>query len=85
MNTTHYGYFRITELLDSVINKRMAAAWVRAEANDLIEQLERRARGWDKGQYRDDDVMRDTPIRQRIRESVTLSFALAKKFAEVQS
>jgi hypothetical protein len=39
------------------MTKRQAIAEVRAEANAIIEQLERRARGWDKGRWRDD--MRD--------------------------
>jgi hypothetical protein len=36
------------------MTKRQAIAEVRAEANAIIEQLERRARGWDQGRWRND-------------------------------
>lgn len=73
-----------TEILTAgIVTKRQAVAAVRDEANALIEQLERVAKGWDRGAYRADDTMRQTTIRERIRQSVECSFHLSAKFAEV--
>lgn len=67
-------------LVGEVTTKRQAIAWVKAEANAIIEQAERRAKGWDRDMFRDDDCFRYKTIEQRTRESVELSFALSKKF-----
>lgn len=64
------------------MTKRQAIAEVRAEANYLIYLAERKAAGWDKGAYRDDDTLRATPLRRDIRRAVARAFALSAQFAE---
>lgn len=61
--------------------RRAAIAAVRAEADYLIEQAERKARGFDRGMFRDDDTTRTETIRQRVAFSVAVSFALSARFA----
>lgn len=68
-------------VLDAYTTRNAAIAAVRAEANYLIEQAERKAQGWDKGMFRDDDATRCMTIRQREAISVFVSFALSAKFA----
>lgn len=67
--------------LPTVTTKRRAVAMVRENANALIEQLERRAKGWDRGFYRDDDTLQLWTIRQSIDLHVSESFALSAQFA----
>lgn len=67
-------------LADYITTKRQAIAAVRAEANALIEQAERKAKGYDKGVYRDDDVMRRESIKYRCRMSSALAFELSARF-----
>lgn len=75
----------VSTVVNACPNARTAAVWVREEADHLIEQLSRRARGFDKGPWRDDIRQADrTPYNRtatRIHESVSLSFALARRFA----
>lgn len=63
------------------MTKREAIAAARAEADALIEQAERRAKGWDSGLYRSDDVYREVTIRERIAASVETAFYLSARFA----
>ena len=70
-----------TTIVEGFTSRRAAIAAVRAEADYLIEQAERKARGFDKGIYRDDDTTRGMTIRQRIAFGVGVSFALSAKFA----
>ena len=65
----------------SLTTKRQAIAAVRAEADSLIEQAERRSKGWDKGAYRSDDTMRQQTIGERRAFSVAVAYALSRKFA----
>lgn len=69
---------RIVSLCNS---KRLAIAWARAEANYLIEQLERQEKGYDKGIYRDDDALRSETKHQRMTFASLLSFALSEKYS----
>lgn len=61
--------------------RRAAIAAVRSEADYLIEQAERRARGMDRGMYRDDDTTRTETIRERIAFGSAVAFALSAAFA----
>lgn len=72
----------VARIVESVTSKREAVRLVREEANALIEQSERKARGFDRGMYRDDDTIRHETIRQRTAYSVDIAFALASKFAD---
>lgn len=68
------------------MNKRQAIAEVRAEANALIEQAERRAKGWDRGIWRDDrravDCNAHNTIRACTARSVKNAFDLSARFSE---
>lgn len=64
----------------SGLTMRQAIREVKADANALIEQMERKARGWDTGAYRDDDTTRQETINQRIRGYVGNAFALSERF-----
>ena len=63
------------------LTRRQAIAEVRAEADYLIEQMTRKANGWDKGIYRDDDTLRAWTISQSIKNSVNNAFYLARIYA----
>jgi len=63
------------------LTRRQAIAEVRAEADFLIEQMTRKANGWDKGTFRDDDTLRAWTINQSIRNSVSNAFYLSAQFA----
>lgn len=69
------------------MNKRQAIKEAREAANAVIEQLERIAKGWDKGSHRDDmrevDRNPNNTIRQQIRGHVDHAFALSRQFSEV--
>ena len=71
----------IATIVAGVDTKREALRLVREEANLIIEQAERKARGFDRGMYRDDDTLCHETIRQRTAYSVGIAFALASKFA----
>lgn len=80
MNLSHLN----PEVLDAVTTKRAAIAVVRAEADALIEQAQRRAKGWDAGPWRDDlapgQRHMDNTIRANTRRSVYMAFALSERF-----
>jgi len=61
--------------------KRQAIAFVRAEANGIIEQLERRSVGWDVGRFRDDDTLRQYTIAETLAFCSTAAFEVARDFA----
>lgn len=67
------------------MTKRQAIAEVRAEANALIEQLSRRARGMDQGPWRDDcrivDRQPHNRISATIRAGVEHAFNLSRQYA----
>lgn len=65
-----------------ITTKRQAIAFVRAEANGIIEQAERRAKGWDRGTFRDDDAFRSLTIRQRLELSARAAFNVAVAAAD---
>ena len=67
--------------IDWIKSRRQAIAVVREEANALIEQAERRARGWDRGAYRDDDCERRETIAARSRWRADVAFKVAQRFA----
>lgn len=71
----------IAALVASVTTKREAIRIARAEANAIIAQRERQARGYDRGLFRDDDTLRRETIRQTIAFSVNVAFALSHKFS----
>lgn len=71
----------VATLAADITTRRAAIAAVRAEADALIEQGERRARGWDRGAYRDDDTLRAWTIRDSARLSSEFAFHLSAKFA----
>lgn len=63
-------------------SKREAIKWAREEANAIIDQAERQAKGWDKGMYRDDDVTcRGQSIRYTQAMHSMVGFALSARFA----
>jgi hypothetical protein len=64
------------------MTKRQAIAEARAEANAIIEQQERIARGWDRGAYRSDDTLRQWTIRETLAMHSAHAFALSAMFAE---
>jgi len=64
-----------------VYTKRQAVAFVRAEANGIIEQLERRAKGWDIGPFRDDDTVRRYTIAETLAFCARAAFDVARDFA----
>ena len=64
------------------ITKRSAIREARAEADAIIEQLERRAKGWDKGAYRDDDTERYATIAQRLATSSAWAFHLSRMYGQ---
>lgn len=66
--------------MDTSITKRQAIRIARKCADSLIEQLERRAKGWDKGRYRDDDAVRICTIRQSMELDVAEAFHLSRQF-----
>ena len=79
--------FTPTSMIDRAKNaaslartRREAIKWVREEANAIIAQNERLARGWDKGMYRDDDVLCDQSIRYTQAMRSLLGFALARNW-----
>ena len=69
------------------MNKQQAIREVREAANDVIEQLQRWDKGWDKGVYRDDIREADTcwhlPAEQAFQQTVAYAFSLSAQFAEV--
>lgn len=75
----------ISEIVASVTSRAVAIAYARAEANAIIEQLQRRADGWDQGAFRDDCRMVDRHPENKISEctyfSVSVAFALSRKFS----
>lgn len=67
-----------------MITKRQAIKEVRECANAAIEQMERQARGLDKGIYRDDQVDRSSihySIKAVMRRNSRYAFQLAAQFA----
>ena len=68
----------------SGLTMRQAIAHVRSEANALIEQMERKARGWDTGRWRDDMPHADRHATNTIRVTnlvrVTYAFGLSEEF-----
>lgn len=65
------------------MNKRQAIKEVRDSANYLIYMAERKAKGYDRGMYRDDDTMRLSTIRQSIHAEVKHAYALCEQFKGV--
>lgn len=67
------------------MTRRQAIAHARAEADAIIEQNERRARGWDQGAWRDDmrPVERNAgnTIRATTQWSSDYAFSLSAQFA----
>lgn len=63
------------------MTKRQAIRQAQQEANALIDQLERLAKGWDKGAYRDDDTMRIWTVQETIDLHVNAVFSLSVQFA----
>ena len=80
-----YTAATITAVIESCPNRRTAIAWARSEADALIEQAERRAKGYDRGLWRDDcrpcDRARYNRIATVTHASVETAFALARRFA----
>lgn len=74
-----------TDYAATIATPRQAAAIVRDEADALIDQLTRRAKGYDRGAWRDDcrtiDRLPHNTIAAQMRESVAVAFALARRFA----
>jgi hypothetical protein len=62
------------------MTKLQAINAAKNEANALIDQLERIAKGWDKGRYRDDDTLRMFTVQQGIQTHVQECFRLAIEF-----
>lgn len=69
-------------IADRVSTRRQAIAMVREEADWLIEQSQRRARGFDKGAYRDDDTDRTHTIEANAKLSVTVATMLSRAFGQ---
>lgn len=46
------------------VTRANARLIIAANADALIEQLEREAKGWDRGAYRDDDTVRGCTIKR---------------------
>lgn len=66
--------------LSFINSRRMAIACVREEANEVIDQLERVARGWDENGYRSDTPRHARPVsvRAKLRTHAADDFAIAK-------
>lgn len=68
------------------LDKRRAVAEVRALADAVIEQAERRAKGWDRGAWRDDVRTVDRSTRNTIAVNtdvnVRRAFYLSAQFAD---
>ena len=69
-------------ITDRVTTRRQAIAMVREEADWLIEQAQRRARGFDKGAYRDDDTDRTHTIEANAKLSVTVATMLSRAYGQ---
>lgn len=71
--------------MQKVMTKRQAIREVRECADALIEQSERRARGFDRGTWRDDvrpvDRNASNTIRANARFYVGVAFDLSRRFA----
>lgn len=63
------------------MTRNQAAAEVRALANACIEQMERQAKGWDKGVYRDDDTFMWITIKAAQRQNAAEAFRLSAAHA----
>lgn len=64
------------------MTKRQAIAEVRAEADAIIEQLERVAKGWDKLHgFRADDTLCMWTVAERIEMGVANAFDLSRQYA----
>ena len=64
-----------------MLTKRQAIIETRKLADAVIEQLERKANGWDKGIYRDDDTTRQTGWRTVMHYNVQDAFRLSYEFS----
>jgi hypothetical protein len=68
------------------MTKRQAIAEVRDCADAIIEQAERRAKGWDRGAWRDDERIVDRSSRNtiaaRIGVNVSRAFYLSAQFQD---
>lgn len=64
------------------MNKRQAIKECREEANAIIEQHERWAKGWDKGMFRDDDTEQLMGIAESIDCSVQYAFELSAMYGQ---
>ena len=67
-----------------MLTKRQAIKVVQAYANAAIEQMERQAKGWDKGIYRDDCMDRTSihySIRATMNRNSRYAFQVAAQFA----
>lgn len=71
-------------VLDFVKSRRDAICHVRALADAVIAQNERKARGWDQGRFRDDVLTLELPYAKSIatiqRERAAEAFAVAEAF-----
>lgn len=76
----------LAAVVASITTRRAAIAAVRAEANALIYQSERRAAGADRGAWRDDmravECNAHNTIAATTRQSVAVAFALSAKFSD---
>ena len=70
----------MTNAIVPIYTKRMAIADVRSAANSIIEQLERQAKGWDKGRYRDDDTVRTVPVSTQMHHLSEAAFRASWEF-----
>lgn len=72
-------------LTSFITTKRAAIAAARAEADYLIEQAARRARGADRGAWRDDvravDRQPHNTIAKQVAQSVAVAFELSARFS----
>lgn len=67
-------------IANTCANVTQAARWAREEANAIIEQLERRARGFDRGAFRDDDTRHIETIQQQMAWHSQMAFTLSERF-----
>lgn len=71
-------------VLDFIKSRRDAIGHVRALADAIIAQNERKARGWDQGRFRDDvttvELPYAKPIAQVQRERAAEAVAVAEAF-----
>lgn len=62
------------------MTRNQAAKAARDCADSVIEQLTRLSKGWDQGEYRDDDVWCAVSVKDGMAQAVEEAFNLSRQF-----